>query len=324
MSPWRRRVGLALKTFRYVLLVAVIGFAVWYFAQMWGPISVIITQMSPASLILSSLALLAGLILNALSWTTLLNGLGHKVPVVRAAQIMLVGQLGKYVPGSVWAYVLQMELGREHGVARARVLVASLYAAGIGVVSSLLLGAIALPQIAEGHPVLLWLFLLLPVGLVCLHPAVMTGLANLALKIFRREPLEERVRFSTISAAVGLSLGSYVSYGVHLWLLTGGTVPATNIVLMSGALGLGFTAGLFAFILPSGAGVREVVLIGLLSLVVTNPEASAIALLSRGMFTAGDLFTAGGAAVAAALTRHRLRRLDAASAEYPDVVAEKT
>lgn len=319
-KAWAR---LSLSAFRYVLLAAVIAFAIWYFARMWNSISVVIVQISTSALVLSFVALLVGLVLNALSWTTLLNGLGHRVPTLRAAQIMLVGQLGKYVPGSVWAYVLQMELGREHGIARARVLVASLYAAGIGVVSSLLLGAAALPQIAEGHPLLLWLFLLLPIGLVCLHPAVMTALANLALRAFRREPLHERVRSSTIGVAVGLSLASYLSYGVHLWLLTDGSVAPVNIVLMSAALGLGFTAGLFAFILPSGAGVREAVLIALLGLVLTSPEAAALALLSRGMFTAGDLLTAGGSAIAAAIDRRRLREAEAASAEYADVGAEE-
>ena len=82
---------------------------------------------------------------------------------------------------------------------------------------------------------------------------------------------------------------------------------------------MGFTASLFAFILPSGVGVREAVLIGLLGLVITGGQASAIALVSRGMFTAGDLLIAGLAAVAALAMRRRLRRADAATAEYSDV-----
>ncbi|WP_454116616.1 lysylphosphatidylglycerol synthase transmembrane domain-containing protein [Microbacterium aurum] len=319
----RAALPLIVKITRWVLILAVIAFAVWYFARMWEPVTAAVSAMNPWWVAGSFGVLLVGLVANALSWTTILNGLGHPLPVARGAQIMLVGQLGKYVPGSVWAYVLQMELGRQHGVARARVLVTSLYAAGIGVVSSLILGAFALPQIAAGHPALLWLFVLLPLGLVCLHPAVMTALANLALKLFRREPLEHRVGFGTIAKAVGYSLGSYVLYGVHLWLLTDGTVAFTEIVLMSAALSLGFTAGLFAFILPSGVGVREAVLIGLLSVVIPVAEASAISLVSRGMFTAGDLLTAGAAAVVAALMRRRLHRADVLGSEYADVASER-
>ena len=322
-SRLRAALPLIVKITRVVLIVAVIVFAIWYFARMWGPVTAAVSAMNPWWVAASFGVLILGLIANALSWTTILNGLGHTLPVARGAQIMLVGQLGKYVPGSVWAYVLQMELGRQHGVARARVLVTSLYAAGIGVVSSLILGAFALPQISSGHPALLWLFVLLPVGLACLHPAVMTFLANLALRLFRREPLEHQVRIGTIAKAVGYSLASYVLYGVHLWLLTNGTVAFSEVVLMSAALSLGFTVGLFAFILPSGVGVREAVLIGLLSVVIPVAEASAISLVSRGMFTAGDLLTAGAAAVLAAVMRRRLHRADVVSAEYPDVASER-
>ncbi|MDL5352581.1 lysylphosphatidylglycerol synthase transmembrane domain-containing protein [Microbacterium sp. zg-YB36] len=304
---------------RYLLILAVVGFTIWYFSTMWDSVLPALERMNPWWVAASALVLLIGMAMNVLAWTTLLHGLGHEVPFVRSAQIMLVGQLGKYVPGSAWAYLLQMEIGRQYGVARARVLVTSLYAAGIGVVASLILGTIALPQIAQGHPELLWLFLLLPVGLACLHPWVMTALANLMLKIFRRPPLGHRVRLRTTLGALAWSLGSYLTYGVHLWLLTDGTVPLADLLLMAAALSLGFTAGLFAFLLPSGVGVREAVLIGLLGLVMAVGEASAISLVSRAMFTAGDLLTAGLAAGAAYALRRRLHKVDAATTEYADV-----
>jgi uncharacterized membrane protein YbhN (UPF0104 family) len=307
---------------RWVLILAVVGFAIWYFVRMWGDVQDALLEMQPWRVVGSFLALLVGLAFNVLSWTTLLRGLGHHVPVIRASQIMLVGQLGKYVPGSVWAYLAQMELGRQYGVARARVLVTSLYAAGIGVVCSLIFGAAALPQISAGHPQLLWLFALLPFGLVCLHPTVMTWLANLALKIFRRPPLEHRVQGKTIALAVLWCLLSYGVYGLHLWLLADARVSILNILLMSAAISLGFTAGLFAFVLPSGVGVREAVLIGLLGTVISAGEASAISLVSRGMFTAGDLLMAGAAALAAGVLHRKLHRADVTESEYPDVAAE--
>lgn len=198
----------------------------------------------------------------------------------------------------------------------------SLYAAGIGVVASLLFGALALPNIAESHPELLWLFALLPIGLVCLHPRIMTWLADLALKIFRRPPLEHEVRFATIAKAVGWALLSYALYGAHLWLLSTGDLTAWDLVLLAAALSLGFTLGLFAFILPSGVGVREAVLIGMLSLVMPIGEASAISLVSRGMFTAGDLLTAGAAALVAFVMRRSLHPSDVRTAEYVDVASQ--
>jgi len=309
---------------RYVLLVAVVAFAIFYFATQWQKVSAVITHISLGALTGSFAIMIIGMLAGVMSWVTLLNGLGHPVPLPRGAQIMLVGQLGKYVPGSVWAYVMQMELGREHGIARARVLVASLYAAGIGVVSSLVLGAFALPILSGSHPQLLWLLALLPVGLVCLHPRVMTWLSDLVLRIFRRPPLEHAVRYSTILRSVGWALLSYVAYGFHLWALVeaGVALTPTAIILFSGALSLGFTASLFAFLLPSGVGVREAVVIGVLSALLPVVQVSAISLVSRAMFTAGDLLLAGAAVIVAIVMRRRLRREDAVYAEYADVAAE--
>lgn len=312
---WRAH---ALTAARYVLLAVVVVFAVVFFARQWTAISDVIAHIPLASSILSFVAVLLGMIANVLSWVTLLNGLGHVVPLPRGAQIMLVGQLGKYVPGSVWAYVMQMELGRQYGIARARVLVTALYAAGIGVVASLVLGVSVVPSIAAEQPALAWLYILLPIGLVCIHPRVMTALSNLVLKIFRRPPLEHTVGFRTIFTAVGWALISYLLYGVHLQFLVGDGAPATpwTVLMLSGALSLGFTASLIAFILPSGVGVREVVVIAVLTTMLPLAESSAIALVSRAMFTAGDLLLAGIAVIVVVVMRRRLRDRDLASSEY--------
>lgn len=293
---------------RYVLLVAVIGFAVFYLVNQWSGVSRALETISGLSLLVSFVFLLLGLAAGTMSWVAVLNGLGEKVPVARASQVMLVGQLGKYVPGSVWAYVMQMELGRQYGISRPRVFITGLYAAGIGVVSSLLLGALALPVVVQGHNELLFLFVLLPIGLVCLHPRVMTWLASLVLKIFRRPPLDHRVSFGTVTMAVGWSLASYVFYGLHLWILVNSLVDPDfrTLVLLTGAVSLGFTVGLFAFIFPSGVGVREAILIGAMTLLLSLSEATAISLVSRLLFTAGDLLAAGIAVGVAVALRKRL------------------
>lgn len=319
VKPVSRRRAHVLTAVRYVALAVVIGFAVAFFADRWTQITEVTAQISPATLVASFAVLLVGMVANVLSWVTILNGLGHPVPLARGSQIMLVGQLGKYVPGSVWGYVMQMELGRQYGIARARVLVTTLYAAGVGVVASLILGATVIPSVTADQPALAWLYVLLPIGLVCLHPRVMTWLSNLTLKVFRRPPLEHRVRFGTIGAAMAWALVSYVLYGLHLHLLVGEVVPWSfiAIIMLGGGLSLGFTASLLAPILPSGAGIRELVLIVVL-IAISVPEAYATAstLLSRAMFTAGDLLLAGVAVIVVLVMRRSLRAQDAATNEY--------
>lgn len=316
----------ALTILRYVLLATVIGFAIFYLVSQWDEVSQAVKVIAPASIILSLLFVAIGLGFGTLSWIIILNGLGPRVPVLRAAQILLVGQLGKYVPGSVWSYVMQMELGRQYGVARPRVLITSLYAAGVGVVASLILGALALPIMLRENAELLWLFALLPIGLVCLHPRVMTWLASLVLRIFRRPPLDHVVSFNVVAGALGTALVSYICFGVHIFLLVNSLVDPDfgTLVLLTGAMSIGFTAGLVAFLLPSGLGAREAVLIGAMTLLLTLPEAAAMSAVSRVMFTLTDLAAAGAAAIAVLVMRRRLAAegsVDVERAPYDDETA---
>jgi len=299
-----------LTVLRYLLIVVVVGFAVYYLVAQLAAIEAALRLISWQSFVLSFVLVLVGLGCGTMSWVAVLNGLGPRVPVLRGAQVLLVGQLGKYVPGSVWSYVMQMELGRQYGILRPRVLVTALYAAGIGVVSSLLLGALALPVVIQGHTELIWLFLLLPIGLVCLHPRVMTYLASFVLRLFRRPPLEHQVTFLVVGKAVGWSLLAYVAYGLHLWVLVNSLVDPDfgTLILLTGAVSLGFTVGLIAFMFPSGFGVREAILIGAMALLLTVPQATAVSLISRAMFTAADLLAAGIAMLFVFIWRRRLER----------------
>lgn len=292
---------------RWALIAVVVAAASWQVVRQWDEVSVALSTIHPLTAVLSFVAVLLGLVAGTLSWQTLLDDMGPRVGVVRGAQICLVGQLGKYVPGSVWAYLLQMELGRRYGVARARVFAASLFAAGVGVVASLVLGVLALPVLVEDVGSVLWLFALLPVGLVCLHPRVMTWLLSLVFRVLRRPPLDHTLRRRVVARSFSWALASYTAFGLHLWLLANAIVdPGLGMVFLSiGAIAIGMTAGLFAVVLPSGVGVREVIVVAALAVVMTTGEATATALASRLLFTVGDLAIAGGAAALALTVRRR-------------------
>src|SRR6185437_16599051 len=103
----------ALIILRYLLLALVVGFAIYYLVSQWPAVSRAYKLIAPASMLASFGFVLLGLAFGTVSWVSILNGLGPRIPILRSAQILLVGQLGKYVPGSVWSYVMQMELGRQ-------------------------------------------------------------------------------------------------------------------------------------------------------------------------------------------------------------------
>lgn len=184
-----------------MLILAVVAAAIWTVRSHWVEVRDTITEMSWREWVPSFLALPVAIGLSTLSWQFLVDELGERVGFSRGAQIFLVGQLGKYLPGSVWAYVLQMELGRRAGLARARVFTATLFSLAVAVVAALLCGVLAIPSLSAhdaGLEPLRWLYVLLPVGLICLHPRILNRLVSVAFRILRRPPLDHPVRLRAV------------------------------------------------------------------------------------------------------------------------------
>ncbi|MFF0144682.1 hypothetical protein ATK36_3138 [Amycolatopsis sulphurea] len=293
---------------RWVAILLVVGFAAKQLASNWSEFWHTLSEVAWQSSVLSLVALVAAIMVSTWGWQILVDHLGKPIGYARGAQICLVGSLGKYVPGSVWAYLLQMELGRKAGLARARIFTGSLIQLGVSVVSALVVSLLAAPAVFSNSPRAMWLFVLIPLGLALLHPRVLSWGTSLVLKLLRRAPLEEPLGWGVVVKTFGASTGAWALQGVHLWLLANsiGAPGLNGFVLCVGAMAVAMTVGTFAFILPSGVGVREVAQVAVLTASgLTVGQATAFAVASRVMFTVADLLTAGIAAVAARLSARR-------------------
>ena len=249
----------------------------------------------PAAAAGSLAAVLTGLLASALCWRALLADLGTPLGLRAGLGVFFLGQLGKYVPGSVFAVAAQMELGRTHGAPRSRVATAGLLFLGVLVASGLLVAAAVLPLTSpatlssSSRGPYAWVFVLLPLGLVALAPPVLTRGVALLLRVLRRDPLDRPLSARGVGAALGWALAMWAAYGLHLWLLvrTQDTGPA--LLLSTGAYALAWTAGLLVVAAPAGAGVREVALVAALAPALDRGSALAVAVLSRVLMTLGDL-----------------------------------
>ncbi|MBR8741339.1 lysylphosphatidylglycerol synthase domain-containing protein [Nocardiopsis sp. MG754419] len=258
------------------------------------------------------LAGMLGLAAQMLAWRSLLAGLGSPLPRPAAARVMFVGQLGKYLPGSVWAFVAQVELARDWNVPRARGAAATLVAIAVTVAVSLAVAAVALPlSSAEAARRWWWALAAAPLLLACLHPRVLSRGIGLAARPFARfrEVVEAgplRIGGAAVTAAVGWTLVAWVPLGTHVWLLTwavGGDALASAGPAV-GAYALAWTLGLLVVFAPAGLGVREVVLVVALAPVVDAGAALVVAVLSRLVMTVADL---GWAGLSLVLTRSPVR-----------------
>lgn len=300
-APEVTRRAQVINGLRWLAVVVVIGFAVYQLQGQWSEFWATLKQIPWQSSVLAQLMIIGSMAATVYGWQIIIDDLGQRIGYRKGAQIFLVGQLGKYVPGSVWGYLLQMELGKKAGLARARVFVASLVHLAVILVSAMVVGLIALPVIFETSPNARWMLALLPIGLIAMHPRILTWGTSLVLRVLGKPPLDHTLRTALIGKVLGASGVAKLLQGLHLWLLANsvGAPGWTGLLLCTGAMALAMTAGTVAFIFPAGVGAREVVIVAVL---VTSGigviEATAFAAVSRAMFLVADLVTAGSAAVA--------------------------
>ena len=249
-----------------------------------------------APAIAGALALtLLGLALSALTWRAALVELGSDVTVAGSMKIYLVGQLGKYIPGSVWALVVQMELARAAAIRRTHALGAGVVAIGVNILTGSALGLAVQPFLGDQS---VWRYLAAAAGVACcavvLAPPVLGRLADRALRLARQPGLGRRPGWLGIAAATGFSVASWLSYGVALSILAigAGADPSKTIALALPAVALAMTIGFLVVVAPSGLGVREAVLVAALSPVLDAKTALGVALVLRLVFTVADLVAA--------------------------------
>ena len=135
--------------------VAIGGYAV---ARQWTDVRAALASIGALMVAAAMVSVLIAMFAAMQVWRVLLAALGSPLPIRVAARIMFVGQLGKYVPGSIWPVLAQMELGSAHRVPRHHSASASVLTMLVSMFSGLLAALVTLPFLAGSTPYL-WAFL---------------------------------------------------------------------------------------------------------------------------------------------------------------------
>lgn len=257
-----------------------------------------------ADVIGAALLVLVGLVANFLSWREVLGGLGSRLPLRSSARVFLVAQLGKYLPGSVWPVLAQIELARDHNVPRLRSGAAAIAALLLGMAVGGVVAVTCLVPTSSSDLVGWWAAAAVALGVVVLHPAVLRRLIAVALRVGRRPSVEMAIDGGALLRAVLWSLLMWIALGAHVYVLARGLGgdDAELALVATGAYAAAWITGLLVVFAPAGAGAREAALVVALGSVLERPDALAVAIVSRFLTLLGDLVCGG---VAALLTRSR-------------------
>ncbi|MEV4478102.1 hypothetical protein [Micromonospora coxensis] len=292
----RARLWATLRVVGYAAVLAFLGWQVWRVRHGMG--ESLRTVGWPTALTAGVLAAVGG-VPGFFGWRLLLAGLGSRLSLRDASWVFFLAGLTRYLPGGVWPTVAHAAMARPLRQPPARLAAAFLVSQGLAAVSGVLVGILALPWLVGQSR---WWWLLLPAGAAALAPVLaprlLTRLLGLAARLLRRGgegagPLLPAR--STLLGATALMLLGWLISGLHITVLAVGlgADPGRAVGVGVGGFALSVVAGLFAVVMPTGLGVREVVLAVTLATLVAGPDLVTLVALSRVLLTVGDIGSTG-------------------------------
>jgi hypothetical protein len=280
---------------RWIFLAVALALAVVAMSKYWDQIRAAAVDLHWLPLGLALVCVWVAIGFSLMAWRRMLAELGSPLPLGAAVRVFALSQLGKYIPGSIWPFVAQVELGREHGVPRKRSAAALVLVIVVNIITACLVAALTLPfSASESVRAYWWGFAAAPILLAGLHPAVLNPLLDRLLRLARREPLDDRLTGRGIIAVITWCLASWITFGVHVWILAlnlGGS-GSSLLLAATGGYALAWTAGFLFVIAPAGAGVREFVLALTLSSALPTGPVVLLVIASRLLITVADVIWA--------------------------------
>lgn len=236
---------------------------------------------------------LAGMTLVGVPWRRSMQLLGGDPGRRETLVWYFLGQLGKYVPGSLWPIVGRAELARRGGVNRAAAYGSVVLTLGATYLAAVLVVVGFLPFAGEnGAGEAWWVLLLLPIGLLVLHPAVL-GFGKRAVERVARRPIEVVIPSWRDSVELVVRHApAWLLIGTSTWCVARAFDPSAGWLELMVPGVLSWVVGFVVVPAPGGIGVREAAFIAA-AVSLGDGIAGTVAIVSRLVFMLVDATGAG-------------------------------
>jgi uncharacterized membrane protein YbhN (UPF0104 family) len=311
-----RRVIVTLELAGLAILFGALG---WALRDVWVDAAPRLRHADITDLGLAIAIVAAYYLVFVIGWLRILAAYGIRIPYHVALQAEMLSMLAKYVPGGVWTPTARVVALRRFGVRDTPVVLASILleaglsaVAGVGVflVGLAIIGGADVPLLPLGAFGVLVAFLL--------YPPVFAAVAGRLLRPFGAHevaPLPARTAFSLL----GFYALTWLLGGAALFFMlrsVGGDPSLSTIPFLGGTSAVGAIVAVLAIFAPSGLGVREASMYGLLLAVVSESVALGAIVVNRLAIT---LVEAALLLLGVLLRRGRQPSRDA---EKPDLVTD--
>lgn len=239
--------------------------------------------------------------INSLAWHLMMKFSDKKIPIEKSIDTYISSYIVRYIPGNVWAIAARAYNNKENGVKMIKSMwgwfIENLSYLTVGMIFSLLV----ISRFLAGKSQYFWLILIMiPVALfVVLRYEIFTDFFEKVIKKKLPEKIRKETGFLDLSTKQRVVLLliysiSWIFYSINFLMVSHAVVgiELSQVPVLVGANALAWSIGYMSIVTPSGAGVRESILMLILNGQIGIPKLDTvvITILARVTFIFGDLF----------------------------------
>ena len=265
--------------------IVVVGFSAYAVRGEWAKAGPLLADTQPGWFGLALATVAVYYLVFILGWMRILAALGIRISYSAALQSEMVSMLAKYVPGGVWTPAARVAaLERLHRTNATGVVLSSiLIEAVLSALSGVVVFVVSLAWVRNVDAPLIPLVLF---GLACaalLQPRIFQPLMTRVLRPFGVRSLQP-LPLPTMLGLLGFYCVTWLIGGLALLFLIrslGADPGLATVPFLGGTAAVGAIVAVLAVFAPSGLGVREAAMYGLLIAVTNHTTALGTTILNR-------------------------------------------
>ncbi|MBA2298287.1 MAG: flippase-like domain-containing protein [Actinobacteria bacterium] len=276
-----RRLVIGLELTALAVLLLALG---WALRDVWADAAPRLRHADLVDLGLALAVLAAYYLVFVLGWMRILVAYGVRIPYRVALQAEMLSMLAKYVPGGVWTPAARVVALRRLGVRDTPLILASvLLEAGLSALAGVGVFVVGLAFVDGVDAPLLPIAAFGVLVAVLLYPPIFRAVASRLLRPFGAGAVEG-LPVRTVVSLLAFYACTWPLGGLALFFLVrsvGGDPALASIPFLGGASAIGAIVAVLVIFAPSGLGVREASVYGLLLAVATQGVALGAIVLNR-------------------------------------------
>jgi len=287
-TPGRR----IIRILATILLVGIIAYFLGKsIAGQWTTIREYPWRIQPLWLILSALLLWVDFVVLAALWRYFVSTMSRNpLRLGTAFRILVLSNLGKYIPGKVWTVMGMVYFVRREGHSVPAALASTVLHQAFVLLSGFIFVLVVLGKDLLGNLPLFSIIGGIILSIIILYPPLFTGIINWGLGLLKREPITTRLTFISSILLFLVYVAVWILYGAGFWcMLKGVGISAGPFWHTAASFAAAYLLGFLVLFAPGGLGVREGVLAVLLGPTLGPGPAAVIAVVARLWMTVVEL-----------------------------------